>query len=218
MYRRIILQVALVAVVLTPRLAWADFQVATSVYVNTTWRTIGPVGDLTGGGINNVGLAWEAAHPGWNSSPMFDDSNAAGWSNAIEVVHPNPPFLRYWFDGTEQVGSSPVYFRKEFQIEGDPISGLLSFTVDDDAQIYVNGVQVVNDSNGLATTVNGLNVLPYLTSGLNLIAVKAQDQQGGQGFAGNLQLVSNVPEPSSIVLAGLGVTAIVVVYRRRRSR
>ncbi len=217
MLRFMTLQVALLAVVLGPRLALADFLVATSVYVNTSWRTIGPVGDLTGGGINNVGLAWEAANPGWNSALMFDDSNSAGWSNAIEVVHPNPPFLRYWFDGTETVGSSPVYFRKEFEIEGDPISGLFSFTVDDDAQIYVNGVQVVNDSNGLATTVSGLDVLPYLTTGLNLIAVKAQDQQGGQGFAGNLQLVSNVPEPSGIVLAGLGIAAMALVQRRRHS-
>ncbi len=217
MLRLMTLQVALLAVVLGPRQASADFQLATSVYVNTSWRTIGPVGDLTGGGINNVGLAWEAANPGWNSALMFDDSNSAGWSNAIEVVHPNPPFLRYWFDGTETVGSSPVYFRKEFEIEGDPISGLFSFTVDDDAQIYVNGVQVVNDSNGLATTVSGLDLLPYLTTGLNLIAVKAQDQQGGQGFAGNLQLVSNVPEPSGIVLAGLGVAAMALIHRRRHS-
>lgn len=216
MTRCMMLMAALFSLVLAPRWASADFQLATTVYVNTTWRTIGPVGDLTGGGINNVGLGWESANPGWNWSLAFDDSNSAGWSNAIEVVHPNPPLLRYWFDGTETVGSSPVYFRKEFEIEGDPISGMLSFTIDDDAQIYVNGVQVFNDSNGLATTVNGLNVLPYLNSGLNLIAVKAQDQQGGQGFAGNLQLVSNVPEPSSIVLAGFGLAAVTLVYRRRR--
>ncbi|MBM3484918.1 MAG: PEP-CTERM sorting domain-containing protein, partial [Alphaproteobacteria bacterium] len=34
---------------------------------------------------------------------------------------------------------------------------------------------------------------------------------------GIVQLVSNVPEPSGIVLAGLGIAAIALIYRRRRN-
>src|SRR5689334_15628379 len=82
---------------------------STTVPVDTSWRAIGPVGDLTGQGINNVGLAWEASHVGWNTLVGFDDSDAAGWTNAIAVVHPIAPFIRYWVDGTETVGSSPAY-------------------------------------------------------------------------------------------------------------
>jgi hypothetical protein len=209
----IVRKAALVALAVLPRLAWAD-PVALTVPVNTTWRSIGPVGDLTGQGINNVGLAWEAANVGWNTSLAFDDSDGAGWANAIEVVHPNPPFLRYWFDGNETVGSSPVYFRKVFNLSGAPISGLLNFSVDDDAQVYVNGGLVLNDSNSLATTVNNLNVAPYLHSGFNLIAVKAQDQQGAQGIAGSLN-ITIVPEPSSFVLAGIALVTVCVLGLRR---
>ena len=164
-----------------------------TVFVDTTWRAIGPVGDLTGQGINNVGLNWEASHVGWNNNVSFDDSDRAGWAYAIEVMHPNPPLLRYWADGTETIGTSPDYFRKVFGISGTPMSGLLDFNVDDDAQIYVNGKLVFNDANGLATAVDNLDVTAQLHTGLNLIAVKAQDQQGAQGIAGRLDIVSSPP-------------------------
>jgi hypothetical protein len=120
-------------------------------------------------------------------------------------VHPNPPFIRYWVDGTETVGSSPAYFRKVFNIPGAPQSGSLDFNVDDDAKLYVNGHLVFDDSNSLATDFAGLNVSPYLNSGLNLIAVKAQDQQGAQSIQGQLN-ITYVPEPSAITLISIGST------------
>ncbi len=56
-----------------------------SIFVqsDTTWRAIGPVGNLEGSPIDSVGLSWEAAHTGWNSSLSYDDSDRAGWRNSI---------------------------------------------------------------------------------------------------------------------------------------
>jgi hypothetical protein len=129
-------------------------------------------------------------------------------------VHPNPPFIRYWVDGTETVGSSPAYFRKVFNIPGAPQSGSLDFNVDDDAKIYVNGHLVFDDANSLATDFAGLNVTPYLNSGLNLISVKAQDQQGAQSIQGQLN-ITYVPEPSTIVMVALG--SVCCLSRRRKA-
>src|SRR5512138_110012 len=58
---------------------------ATTITISTSadavdgWRTIAPVGNLEGLPISAVGLEWEAANVGWNTSLAFDDSSAAGW-------------------------------------------------------------------------------------------------------------------------------------------
>ena len=201
--------------VLFPQWSFAALNVSQSISVDTTWRAIGPVGDLTGQGINNVGLAWEASHVGWNSLIAFDDSDAAGWKYAISAVHQNPPVIRYWVDGTDVIGSSPAYFRKAFNIAGVPVSGSLDFIVDDDAKIYVNGQLVFTDSDSLATIVNDINILPYLQSGMNLIAVKAQDQQGAQSINGLIELTYQVPEPATLLLFTVATLAAMSIRRRR---
>lgn len=195
------------------------------VAADTTWQAIGPVGDSTGGGINNVGLAWEALNVGWNTSPSYDDSASAGWTNAIEVVHPNPPFLRYWVDGTETMGSSPAYFRKGFEINGTPTDGSLDFIVDDDAKVYINGNLVIDDSNSLATFFTNVDVTSALQQGTNLIAIKAHDAQGAQSINFDLAIMftetvepPTVPEPSTFVLGILGFLSMCLVGRRRRRR
>jgi hypothetical protein len=199
MTRRKSLQAATIAVLVFAGRSVEGLTFTTQIPVDTTWRAIGPVGDLTGQGINNVGLAWEAAHVGWNNNVAFDDSDAAGWKFAIAVAHPISPLTRYWVDGTDTIGSSPAYFRKVINIPGTPQSGSLDFLVDDDAKVYVNGNLVINDSDSLATDFSGINVGPYLNSGLNLIAVKAQDQQGARSINGQLT-VTYVPEPSALLL------------------
>lgn|GEM_PF-3157758 len=77
MLRLTTLQVALLAVVLGPRLASADFQLATSVYVNTSWRTIGPVGDLTVRGINDK--AARVSRESYNSCRTCRNRQASSW-------------------------------------------------------------------------------------------------------------------------------------------
>jgi len=199
-----------------------------NVSADTTWRAIGPLGELNGPpGINGVGGAWEAAHPGWNNSTAFDDSDAAGWTNVVAVTHPNPPITRYWVDGTDTVGASPAYFRKEFFLGGTPTAGSFYFGVDDDAQLYLNGTKLIDDSNGLATDFFGINALPHLVPGLNLIAIKAYDQQGAQAYLFDMNITftpgpvvdpPGVPEPSTIAMASLGLAGLGLLAWRRRRR
>ena len=55
--------------------SWATtITISTSANPIDGWRTIAPVGDLAGQPISEVGLQWEAANVGWNSSLTFDDS------------------------------------------------------------------------------------------------------------------------------------------------
>jgi hypothetical protein len=187
-----------------------------NVPVDITWRAIGPVGDLTGQPIGSVGLEWESANVGWNTSADFDDADSAGWKSAIEVIHPHEPFVRYWVDGTETVGSSPAYFRRVIDIPGTPLESAFSFGVDDDATIYINGNVVFTDSDGLYSFFTGANVTPYLHSGPNLIAVKAHDLQGAQSIWGQLEVRYQVPELSSAMLAGLA-TLVGNSFRLRRA-
>ncbi len=212
---------------MTSRVAIAAFVLASAIFaapiasavtpslavpIDTTWRALGPVGDLTGQGINNVGLTWEASHVGWNTQLGFDDSAAAGWTGAIQVIHPNPPQVRYWVDGTETVGSSPAYFRKVFNLPGIPQNSNFHFNVDDDAKVYVNGQLVFSDDNSLATD-DTFSVTSQLHSGLNLIAIKAQDQQGAQSIAGELNINYLVPEPSALLLFALAAAPLLRTRR-----
>jgi hypothetical protein len=210
------LTVSLAALIVVSSVVRGATTFSTSVPVDTSWRAIGPVGDLTGQGINNVGLAWEASHVGWNTLVAFDASDAAGWKNAIAVAHPTPPLVRYWVDGTETIGSSPAYFRKVFNIPGVPQNGSLDFNVDDDAKIYVNGQLVFTDSDSLATDFTGLSVSQFLHSGLNLVAVKAQDQQGAQSIQGQLN-ITYVPEPSALALL-MGASVLPAMRRPKYDR
>jgi hypothetical protein len=147
-----------------------------SMTTDTTWRGIGPVGNQEGTPITSVGLDWEAANRGWNTSLTFDDSDAAGWKSCIN--NREPPYI--WVDGPYINGSSPSYYRKVFELSGTPTSGMLSFGVDDDAIIYINGQLAVSDTDGFSTDSSGIDVTPLLVAGTNLIAVKAHDSCGYQ--------------------------------------
>jgi Ca2+-binding RTX toxin-like protein len=141
---------------------------------DTTWRAIGPLGNLEGNPINSVGAPWEVAHPGWNSDLNFDDSAATGWSNAIL----NDGFPgNIWVNGNGEGGSTPAYFRLEFDIPA-ALAATLEGGVDDDAQVYINGSLVFDDHDGGAADFAALDVTAFLHAGRNLIAVKAHDSFG----------------------------------------
>ena len=147
-----------------------------SITTDTTWRGIGPEGNQEGTPIASVGLAWEAANPGWNTSLTFDDTDAAGWKSCIN--NREPPYI--WVDGPYINGSSPSYYRKVFELSGTPTSGMLSSGVDDDAIIYINGQLAVSDTDGIPTESSLIDVTSLLVPGMNLIAVKAHDSSGNQ--------------------------------------
>lgn len=188
-----------------------------TVTTDTSWRAIAPEGNREGTPIDSVGLAWELLNVGWNTNLHYDDSNSAGWHSSVLLdVLPRYPYI--WGDGNSYEGSTPTYFRKEFEIEGNPTLGVLDFQVDDDALIYINGVLVVNDKNSFATQQTGIDITPYLTAGTNLIAVKAHDSYPGPfpsdprnyeglGIAMDIQFTA-VPCPSAIVMLGMGAWTI----------
>jgi hypothetical protein len=157
-------------------------------------------------GNNNIltaGLVFEAANPDWNTSLSYDDSL---WT----------PFPGDWMP----TGVSPMYLRKEFML-GTPTAGSITGGgADDDAQIWVNGTLVYNDINGLSGLIPGIDILPFLVAGNNLIAIKAHNSFGGgdffslSGFADSEPLASSVPEPASLTLVGGGIAC--AIYRRRR--
>ena len=191
------------------------------------WRVIAPVGNLEGQPITAVGLDWEAANVGWNTSPVYDDSDAAGWHTPVErdesgygaTLHNN-----IWADD-EGIGQTPAYFRKQFFLSalptaawfGSNIPNDFSNVVDDDVQIYINGSLVFDDTDGQATFYPVTDILGYLQAGDNLIAVKAHDSVGGnEHFSLALQAV-DIPEPNGLLLA-LSAAAALAISRRRFER
>ncbi len=199
---------------LVPTLA-ASLQANTLIATtDTSWRAIGPVGNLETQNITNVGLGWESSNAGWNTSLGYDDSDAAGWISAVFNGHPNIP-NSIWSSDDHLTGPTPTYFRKEITINGTPTTGSFAFIVDDDVQLYVNGNLVFNDTNGLATfATGGINITASLISGVNLIAMKVHDQQGAEGIGGTIT-ISYVPEPSTLLLALVGLS-LATMFRRRR--
>ncbi len=170
-----------------------------SLDANSDWLTLTPAGDQTGQPIHSVGLAYEAAHPNWNSDPAFDTST---WQQAQLVTAED-----IW--GATPAG--PVYFRHVFSVDQPLSDATLLATVDDDALIYINGQLVVSDANGRATGIGPLDITSYLTTGENLIAIKAQNAGGPASLGFH---VFAVPEPSSGCLALIGLAGLLAERRR----
>jgi hypothetical protein len=164
----------------------------------------------------------------WNTSAAFDDS---AWQNATVlydagVVIPDPAYV-----GAKGIWSSSGQFSKEYQVWirhtfslGGPLTNaLLTVGCDDDCTVWVNGTQVINDTNTFANN-NFANVLPYLTAGTNLIALTVTDNyvQYGDNHSTWVQLDGTfasraIPEPGTLALLATGVAGL-GFYRRRNAR
>lgn len=188
------------------------------LFTDTTWRAIGPAGNLEGSSINSVGSAWEAANLGWNTSLSYNDSTAAGWHSAIAsplIATGNALSDAIWSDGNGYNGSTPSYFRTTFTLSGPVTSGLMNLHVDDDSQVYLNGTLVWDDHDFTAGDAYNINIASYLVTGQNLLAIKAHDSYGlGESLAAELT-IQTVPEPSAFALAGLGA-GVLACWRRRK--
>jgi hypothetical protein len=188
------------------------------------WRTIAPVGNLEGQPIASVGLDWEAAHIGWNTSLGFDESDAAGWHAPV-----SRDLTRYgytatnsiWSDGLQGAGDTPAYFRKSFMLDSDPVLAQLGGTtdgsdlVDDDAQIYINGTLIYDDQNGVANLIALIDVTAYLHAGQNLLAVKAHDSFGADEHFSLTLRVNPIPEPTTGLLLTGGLLGLAAKRRRQ---
>jgi hypothetical protein len=202
--------------------------ISTSANAADGWRAIAPVGNLAGQPITAVGLAWEGTHVGWNTSITFDDSDVAGWHTPVprDVSRYGSIAINHiWADDPQGSGDTPAYVRKVFTLDFEPTSasfggdlgGLLDSVIDDDVQIYINGVLVLDDRDGVSGAIPFTNVTAHLLLGENLIAVKAHDSFGAdEHFSLRLEIVP-VPEPSSVLLVALGLAALSGRPVRRRT-
>ena len=157
----------------------------------------------------------------WNTDPTF---NTATWINANVLPIPGCSglFSCIWYDG-QFSATADAWFRKTFSLTDPVSSAVLVGGVDDDADVFVNGIQVLNDHNGTAANFGPLDVTALLVSGVNLIAVHATDniQVFGQNHAFEAALTGNtrvaaVPLPSVLNLFLIGFGGLVVVRRQRR--
>ena len=105
------------------------------------------------------------------------------------------------------------------------MNAFLDGGVDDDADIYLNGILVYSVHDGLAGNFGAspLNVAAFLVQGVNLIAVSAEDNFAfgtNHLFVAQLQIEtrSAVPEPSSLMLFAPGLAALAFLRRRRLNR
>jgi hypothetical protein len=221
---RIALHAASAILFIVASFSTAATTILTSADPADGWRVIAPVGNLEGLPITAVGLDWEAANGGWNSSSAYDDSDAAGWHTPVardESAYGATLGNNVWAD-EEGMGLTPAYFRKLFFLPvlptaawfGSNIPNDFSNVVDDDVQIYINGALVFDDTDGQATFYPVIDILGYLQLGDNLIAMKAHDSfTGNEHVSFALQAV-DVPEPGGLLLVLSAVGALCLSRRR----
>ncbi|CAN5133383.1 hypothetical protein BH11BAC6_BH11BAC6_01020 [soil metagenome] len=143
------------------------------------------VTDSTWKSSNNPGTGWE--------QPGYDDS---GWPYAVNLGHDSallqfsPSPIRIWNAVT--LSPNTTYLRRQFSLNGTISHVTMDYSVDDDAQIYINGQLVTSDNDCIANGHVGYDVTSYLNlNGNNTIAVKASDCGGAWTFAAQLYEYSN---------------------------
>jgi hypothetical protein len=156
---------------------------------------------------------------GWNTSINYDDSN---WGNArFDGVTYTFPDGMSWHGIWSDPWVATNWFRKTFVIPGTPISAFLDFGDDDDADVFINGIQVINDHNGRADDylVTRLDITSLLETDQNLIAVNGTDVvQRLARIMGGMTITYNVPEPASLALLGSSAAALLISRHVRKWR
>ena len=87
------------------------------------------------------------------------------------------PGLWIWNDPGAALRTKPVtvYFRKEFVIDEPPTEAAAVVTCDDNFNLYVNGERIGSGSEVTKPMV--LDLVPYLRTGTNLIAISAENKE-----------------------------------------
>jgi hypothetical protein len=154
-----------------------------------------------------------APGPGWEVIPGFDTAADGGWISAsVNIADCFGTADCIWYDG-QFSATQDAYLRTIFTISGPILSGILLGGVDDDADIWVNGVLAYSDHDGASQAFGPINIAPFLVQGLNLIAVQAWDDfplfGKNHDFVATVSIdTPSVPEPTTLwllvpALAGL---------------
>jgi len=177
---------------------------ATLIASNSTWRVT----------PTNPGTGWE-------SDLGFDDS---GWQPATELYDVGDYYPEYadaygiWTSGGQySTVETEMWARYVFNLASVPLSALLVNGFDDDGDLYINGVKVVDDHNGVANN-SFADITNYLVSGDNLIAFMVTDNYPVWGYEHSAWVhVEAVPLPAALPLFALGIGGLIAFGRRGKS-
>ena len=161
----------------------------------------------------------------WNSAAGFDTSTwqaATVLYNVADYLGPSYTAQGIWSSGGQYSDTETSFWaRQVWHLNALPISASLSGGVDDDIDLWVNGVQVISDHNGFANSLSVADLLPYLTLGDNLVAYAATDNWPVYGYNHSSwvqidgQIAAAVPEPETYALMLAGLAAVGFTIRRR---
>jgi hypothetical protein len=115
---------------------------------------------------------------GWNTNVGFNDSAwqmASTFGGLLPIL--GRPFFaqQVWSSGGPNSTTETVaWFRRVLSLAQVPTQAWMDMGVDDDVDLFINGVEVRNDTNGVANNMS-LDLVPYLIPGNNLFAFVVRD-------------------------------------------
>lgn len=149
---------------------------------------------------------------GWNTNAGFNDS---GWQpatilNDLYAILGRPFFAKsIWTSGGQfSTTETTIWGRRVISLAQVPSQAWMELGADDDIDLYINGVLVVNDSNGVANNASR-DIRPYLVPGNNLFAFVVRDNFTVFGYNHGvwLQVRSNVGGPIGPAIASVPMPA-----------
>lgn len=158
-----------------------------SLVSDATWRTISGSASIPAG---------------WHTNLTYDDSGAAGWTNAV-IDTAN----RIWHtSGFSSSGPSSARFRKVINLPRKVRAAHAVFAADDDGDFFINGTLAWHDASGGASET-WIELDPgLLREGDNLLAVFGQDVVAAAHVIAVEILVQFEPEPVLGIAPGSGLT------------